>query len=563
MNNPFLYVRTLVSLRVSQFVYLIFRRFFPGRGVISQKSEPRLRLGASLTSQAAPNMPFSGTHTFRFLNQDKRFSGERMDWSCRDMPKLWRYNLHYFDYLLDSTNSLETNCYLIADWIANNPPSKEDAWEPYTVSLRIVNWIEFFKRSEDFVRKEWVESLYQQALWLEGNIEYHILANHYLKNGVALFFVGVFFDGLDADRWLRKGRRILREELEEQFLGDGGHYERSPMYHSICVMDYLNVLNLMAEYSSRISFNEKEVFESRITQALNFLAEISLPDSEIPLFNDSAFGIAHPPKLIFERACEVLDYRKPAIPCDQVAVEKPCTGYYILRCLDDMMVIDCGAIGPEYQPGHAHCDALSYELAIDGQRIIVDSGVFDYEPSPERAYARSTRAHNTVVIDGKEQSEVWGVFRVARRARPISAHIERKMNGIMIFKGSHDGYSRLSGQPIHNRRIEYDGQRTWLIKDVIEGRGVHRIESYLHVHPDFRVVKNGSRIQIIESSGRTLATIMGSDMDTKLAEVSLEKGLYFPEFGLKQENQVIVFSCSGQLPLDLSYRIEKVDPKRS
>ncbi|NJL17915.1 MAG: hypothetical protein HC938_12695 [Nitrospira sp.] len=169
------------------------------------------------------------------------------------MPKLWRYNLHYFDYLHDPARSPENKGLLITDWIQHNPPDTEDAWEPYTVSLRIVNWIKFFllqsaanpeEGNKSFPRQQWVENLYLQAVWLEQNIEYHILANHYLKNGIALFFAGAYFQGMDADRWLKKGVQILRKELDEQFLDDGGHYERSPMYHSICVTDYLDVLNL-------------------------------------------------------------------------------------------------------------------------------------------------------------------------------------------------------------------------------------------------------------------------------------------------------------------------------
>ncbi len=105
-----------------------------------------------------------------------------------------------------------------------------------------------------------------------------------------------------------------------------------------------------------------------------------------------------------------------------------------MRHLNDMMVIDCGAIGPDYQPGHAHCDTLSYELAIDGRRVIVDSGVHDYEPTQHRAYARSTPAHNTVVIDGQEQSEMWGVFRVARRARPLPAYVRQETDGRLFLR---------------------------------------------------------------------------------------------------------------------------------
>lgn len=484
------------------------------------------------------------------------------------MPKLWRYNLHYFDYLHDPQRSLESKCFLITDWIGHNPTGTEDAWEPYTVSLRIVNWIKFFlllnvdglgERSEGLLRRVWVESLYQQALWLERNIEYHILANHYLKNGVALFFAGVYFEGIDADRWRRKGLKILRSELQEQFLADGGHFERSPMYHSICLIDYLDILNLIQNSPTALSCDVADEFTGKVTAALDFLNGICLPDGAISLFNDSAFGIAPPPHQIFDYAARVIKYTPPSPSNGLVVNVFPLIGYYVCRKADDMIIIDCGSIGPNYQPGHAHCDTLSYELAIDGRRVVVDSGVFDYEPSQERAYARSTRAHNTVVVDGKEQSEIWGVFRVARRARPLQAHIDKIGDESVLFEGAHDGYMRLSGKPIHRRRISYDGQGSWIITDELEGTGLHRMESFVHIHPDFTIAEAEAGRFRIERGGEIIAIIEA----LSACRVTSEPGCYFPEFGLSCKNPVIAFSCSGEVPLQLSYRIQKARDRQT
>src|SRR5262249_26234360 len=155
-------------------------------------------------------------------------------------------------------------------------------------------------------------------------------------------------------------------------------------------------------------------------------------------------------------AKRVIGYEPPVRPTGLATYEQAESGYYVCRNGEDVMILDCGSIGPDYQPGHAHCDTLSYELAINGRRVIVDSGVFDYEPSSERAYARSTRAHNTVVVDGEDQSEIWGVFRVARRAKPLRAFFEKQLNGSIRFEGTHDGYARLVGRPIHKRHMSYD-----------------------------------------------------------------------------------------------------------
>ena len=554
MKRLLLYARTLVHLRPTQILALFRERVLPSRTQARQINGLQLRPGVGL-SPCLPRSRLPGRdHSFCFLNQEKTFPDDGIDWASKDMPKLWRYNLHYFDYLFDAGRSYDVQVHLISDWIAKNPPGNGDGWEPYTLSLRIVNWIKFFLQNDAAIQEVWLKSLYNQALWLENNVEYHILANHYLKNSVALFFAGMYFEGVDADRWIKKGLMILREELGEQFLADGGHFERSPMYHSICVIDYLDVLNLIQNSQTAIPAEETAQLRRKVTAILNFLNDICLPDNEIPLFNDSAFGIAPTPSQIFDYARRVIGYESPVKPTGLTIYEKPESGYYVCRNGEDLIIIDCGSIGPDYQPGHAHCDTLSYELAINGRRVIVDSGVFDYEPSSERAYARSTKAHNTVVVDGEEQSEIWGAFRVARRAKPLRAFCEKQVDESVMFEGAHDGYARLAGKPIHKRHMSYDGQGSWVIKDMLEGKGTHRMESYIHIHPDFQVVQSEAGIRVNEPNGSTMAIIEALEP----SHMRVEQGWYFPEFGLKRENHVIVFTCSGEIPLGLSYRIQKV-----
>lgn len=549
----FLYLRTASHLKLTQVAFQVLRRLFParlpqlGNGTILFRKRIRLLCGSISVRSSGSDADF------RFLNTTKTFSGGDIDWKSAEMPKLWRYNLHYFDYLRNDNRSLESKGHLITHWIAHNPPGTEDAWEPYTVSLRIVNWIKLFLKDPTIVQPEWLKSLSQQASWLEKNIEYHILANHYLKNGKALFFTGVFFEGQDAERWRRKGLRILTEEADEQFLADGGHYERSPMYHSICLEDYLDVLNLM---KSNPGLASQEVI-SRLTQtanrALDFLNDICLPDGEIPLFNDSAFSIAPAPDRLFEYARRVSGYERASSPPNLTVIEKSESGYFGIRKGGDMMVIDCGFIGPDYQPGHAHCDTLSYELALDGQRVIVDSGVYDYEAGARRQYARSTKGHNTISVDREEQSEIWGVFRVARRAKPIGATITELSRGRVRLEGAHDGFKRLPGQVMHKRVIDYDGHGAWTVLDKVTGMGNHRAESYVHLHPDCSTKDGRDCIEIVKKDGKFIGRleVIGK------ASIRLETGKYFPEFGIEHKNDVIMLSCSGTLPLEFGYRIIK------
>jgi uncharacterized heparinase superfamily protein len=298
------------------------------------------------------------------------------------------------------------------------------------------------------------------------------------------------------------------------------------------------------------------VFEQiahKANKALDFLNDVSLPNGEIPLFNDSAIGIAPAPVLIFDYARRVSGYKRISHPTNLAVIEKSNSGYFGMRNGGDMMIIDCGPMGPVYQPGHAHCDTLSFELTLDGRRVIVDSGVFDYEPSSERVYARSTRAHNTVMINGQEQSELWGVFRMARRAKPIVATMARLPGNGLRFEGTHDGYRRLPGQVLHKRIIEYDGCGEWTVIDEMTGIGKHEIESYIHLHPDYSAKSGEDFIEIIRKKGKAVCRleIIGT------VSIRLEAGQYFPEFGRKYENEIVVLSCFDTLPLKFGYRLSK------
>ncbi|TKB65783.1 MAG: heparinase [Nitrospira sp.] len=552
-NRLCLYLRTASHLKPTQVAFQILRRVFLSRPPQLGNDAIPLRNGMHLLCEPIPSK-FSGSDTaFLFLNATKAFCAGGIDWKSAEMPKLWRYNLHYCDYLLDTDRSLQSKRQLISHWITHNPPGTADAWEPYTVSLRIVNWVKLFLQEPEIVVPEWLNVLYQQAAWLEKNIEYHILANHYLKNGKALFFAGSFFAGTDAERWLQKGLRILIEEADEQFLEDGGHYERSPMYHSICLEDYLDVLNLMTSNPGLISQEVVDRLTEKSNTALDFLNDVCLPDGEIPLFNDSALGIAPAPACIFEYARRITGYERPSLPTNLTIIEKAESGYFVIRNDGDMMIVDCGPVGPDYQPGHAHCDTLSYELALDGQRVVVDSGVYDYEAGARRRYSRSTKGHNTISVDGEEQSEIWGVFRVARRAYPIGATIVKLSGDRVRFEGMHDGFRRLSGKVMHKRAIEYDGRGTWTVRDEVTGTGKHDVESAIHLHPDYSTKQVNDCIKILKKDGKAIVRLelVGN------ALIRVEPGRYFPEFGIEHKNEVIVLSCSGTLPLEIGYRISK------
>jgi len=171
------------------------------------------------------------------------------DWGGASLDDLRRYNLHYFDDLNaeDAERRSQWHASLIERWIDENPPAKGVGWDPYPTSLRIVNWIKWALCGNPLSIHA-LESLKLQTDYLSKRIEWHLLGNHLFANAKALVFSGLFFSGEVAERWLDTGFSIIDRQVSEQILADGGHFERSPMYHSIILEDVLDLLNITQAY---------------------------------------------------------------------------------------------------------------------------------------------------------------------------------------------------------------------------------------------------------------------------------------------------------------------------
>jgi uncharacterized heparinase superfamily protein len=548
-----LYARTLRHLKARQVADQLRRRLLPRRSPAAPRDVGWRGLHPT-TPFLAPPEPAFAPGTIRFLNDARPFSPDAPDWAAAAAPKLWRYNLHYFDYLHWRAFAAGTGARLVEDWIARVQPGPGDAWEPYPVSLRVVNWLKYLALpGAEEPPQRWLDSLALQLVTLEHDLEYHLLANHLLKNAKALALGGLFLAGVAAERWRRPGLALLAAQADEQFLPDGGHFERSPMYHCIGLEDLLDVLNVAAAAPGLVDEAEYARLQAAAARALRFLGTIRGGDGEIPLFNDSAFGIAPP-------AAALLDYGRRVL--GKVADESrsagfvriclPDTGYFGYRDGGDSLIVDCGPVGPDYQPGHAHCDTLSYELYLDGRRVIVDSGVHDYEIGPLRQYLRSTAAHNTVALDDAEQSEIWGAFRVARRARPLRAELGSWEEGRLRFSGTHDGYARLPGRVCHEREIVMEPPHRWRINDRLQGAGTHRGASFIHLHPELDAVPEKDGAVLIVHGERPVVRIVPRGGVLKRLS-----GWYCPEFGRCHRNIVLFIEISGNLPLEFGYVLER------
>jgi uncharacterized heparinase superfamily protein len=555
LREPGLYFRTVRHLKLSQFYYLVVRRLLP-----TPAFRPAAVGKVSRNLEVKDWLPLCQPHNlnneFRFINETRSFDPDNVDWLCEEEKKLWRYNLHYFDFLQWDCFSVELKDKLINSWIENCPMNQWISWDPYAVSLRIVNWIKYFgtfPETKD-IPAHWLESLLNQARWQAKNMEYQILANHLIKNAKALVFAGLFFDCEQSKKLLKLGCNVMLRQVREQFMADGGHFERSHMYHLIVTEDYLDLLNLASHHDLPLSDDDLSEIRGIISEAIEYYADLCAGDDELQLFNDSTFGIVASSQEFLaygERVLGTLTADRSMAP---FAVSKAATGYYGYRNAGDSFLLDCGAVGPDYQPGHAHCDALSFDLCIDGQRVIVDSGNYTYEHITMRYENRQTAGHNTVRVDEEEQSEVWERWRVGRRAYPISANLTDMKEGKLSFTGSHDGYQRLSGNVVHERQADLDIVGRWQITDRISGKGDHLLESYLHLHPDVEPVPLEDGAYELLANGHSIARL---EIDSGV-EISVEASVWCPEFGVMIENKVLVMRRQTELPAQMGYTISKL-----
>jgi uncharacterized heparinase superfamily protein len=474
--------------------------------------------------------------SFEFQNLPRQL-GWPPEWEAPGLPALWRYHLHYFDDLwsLDFADARA----LALDWIGRHRlRAGAVGWDAYPISLRLLNWCGYFFGRErertaadpDFEARLW-HSLWLQAEWLRRHPEWHLLGNHLLENAVALAFCGSCFEGDAARSWLRAGRELLRHELPEQILPDGGHFERSPMYQARAFYVLMALLDAGAE-------EVRELVEAPLERMGRALASLCHPDGGIALLNDSALGAQPATGELLAWWSRVAGRAPPVAPLGPFAL--PETGYYGAReAAGHYLVCDAAPIGPDHLPGHAHGDIFSFELSLGGRRVVVDAGVFGYEADERRRFARSTRAHNTVEIDGEDQCEFWAAFRVARRGRPRDVVFGRRPGGFAL-EGWHDGYARLAGAPRHARRFAWHADGVLLVRDQVLGRRCARACSRLHLHPDCRVEQiAGAAARVAHLGGAFQVRFAGP------GTLRVEDSRHFPGFGRELASQALAFDAEG------------------
>lgn len=525
LKKCLLYFHTLRYLKIGQIVWRVRYRFGPR--IPAQCYSATLAEKTGQWQEWRKNgLSYHGEGKFTLLNLQYKAT-EASDWNDENVPKLALYNLHYFDGLNSPDADQDSLSELVDQWIAQNPVDKGNGWEPYPLSLRMVNWVKWWMNSDRVPSDSWIKSLSYQMSALEQQLEYHILGNHLFANAKAMVFSGCYLKGLQASRCLRKGKQILIEQLKEQVLKDGGHFELSPMYHGIILEDILDLINLGNAYPNKLDKALMSLLKSKAVLMLDWYRKMSHENGEPAFFNDSANGIAKPYPLL-RRYGLSLDI----LPREENDVHLKHSGYISYRQGDLQLMMDVANVGPDYLPGHAHADTLSLELSLGQQKLLVNSGTSEYGISEERQRQRGTAAHSTLAIRKENSSEVWGGFRVARRARVKVLKAEASDKQLLV-EASHNGYRRLKGLPVHKRRVECQGRKL-TISDQVSHTQEHAVVSY-HLHPDVTVNKDISGRYQFYRQKTLLATCK-----ILHGEGSLEEGSYHPEFGVSVANQKLM-----------------------
>ncbi|MDA9014267.1 heparinase II/III family protein [Porticoccaceae bacterium] len=469
-----------------------------------------------------------------FLNHTKKLDLPA-DWNNESPSKLWVYNLHYFEDLLSDNAEEKHNFHLqlLTSWVDQNPVGFGNGWEPYPTSLRIVNILKAWLGGLELDKKLF-SSVFSQASFLSNDLEKHLLGNHYFVNLKALLFAGVIFKNT---RWLSIAEKGLLTEIPEQILEDGANFELSPMYHSLILVDMLDMFNLSRAYPSQVPGILVSQLEYYIPKMLAFMEAMAHPDGGVSFFNDSADEIA-PAKAKIESYGEMLGFKTNRLDLSKTKiVDNSKSGYICATSAGNKLIFDTAAIGPDYIPAHAHADTLSFELSLGKERVFVNSGTSEYGLGESRQNQRKTKSHNTVEIDEKDSSQIWSGFRVAKRARIIRKHHEINSEDTIICVGEHDGYIQTFGGCTHTRIINL-GKNRLTVNDTVSGNFANA-SSYFHFHPDLNVYFEQN---ILNVNG--LNFLMCSDLSDH--SHTLFDSTYHPEFGITRKNKVLSIDFKGR-----------------
>ncbi len=482
-----------------------------------------------------------------------------------DIRYLWELSRHSHLVTLAQAYALSGNARYcgvlqqhLESWFTSCPcgmgPNWSSALEP---AVRLINWSvawqflggvssPLFEDAEGArFRQRWLDSVFQHARFVRGHFSLYSSANNHLIGEAAGLYVAAITwpHWPHARTWQAQAKAILEREALSQNTLDGVNREQAVSYQQF-ELDLL-LYALLAGKANGDKFSA--AFESRIQAMMEYLASIIDVGGNIPMFGDSddglvvklaqgsnycryrsvlatgailfrrrdfkakAGGLDDKARWLFgpgaDSAFRQLDGASVQLPVRRAF---PAGGYYILGCdfeteNEIRLVADAGPLGYQAIAAHGHADALAFTLSVGGKEFLIDPGTYTYHTQgPWRQYFRGTAAHNTVRVDGTDQSRSGGNFMWLSKA-DAGCSLWRPSPECDIFEGWHDGYMQLPDPVMHRRRITLEKHlRRVVIEDSLQMSKAHEIELFFHCSERCRVdpFEHGYRLS---QPGRTLS----------------------------------------------------------
>jgi len=469
-------------------------------------------------------------------------------------------------------------------WHAENPYPVGINWaSSLEVAFRSLSWLwTYFLVADSPVmpadfRHDWLHAQAINGRHIERYLSTYFSPNtHLLGEAVALLFLGTLCGELpSAQRWKERGWEIILRESQRQVRTDGFYFEQSTYYHVYALDFFLHAAVLASANGLSLPAEFERTLE-KMLEALVLLSRAGVP----PSFGDDDGGRVFDPArnttehlldplatgaVLFGRAdfkfvagglreetlwllgeAGVAEWERiDATPPKRNSAALLDSGLYLMPTRSNcQLVVDAGPLGA-LAAGHGHADALSVCVISNGHGLLIDSGTLEYVgPGSERNVLRGTGAHNTLRVDGAGQADVQGPFSWS----PLpNAKAEQWIQGksFDLFVASHDGYSRLTDPVIHRRWIFSLKDNFWLIRDVAEGEGRHRLEISWHFGPEIQVQKEN--VFGVRNADDKLAVLTAGGHGWSEEG---HKDWCSPRYGQKQSNLVVNFAATAELPAE-------------
>ena len=421
---------------------------------------------------------------------------------------------------------------------------------------------------------------------------------HLLGEAVALLYIGILCPEIpEAVQWRRWAWNVVVNESARQVRPDGVYFEQTLYYH-VYALDLFLFARFLAD---RNGFVIPEAFDDTLGRMLEFLFAVCEGGTPEGFGDDDGGRVFNPRRNRIEHMTDPLalgaaeyqrqDWGTMSGPTEEAiwifgdAAVQFCSGdppkltagtrdfeaggVYLIRDTEpfpQQLMIDAGPMGAA-TCGHGHADALSVRLSLDGHRCLIDPGVYSYmSAGDERVRFRGTAAHNTLRVDGVDQSISEGPFNWSSKT---TTKTRQWLIGELfeLFEGQHDGYHRLPDPVLHRRLVFHVKGAFWFLRDLAEGTQPHLLETFWHYHPEFGVTSQSGRVTaslvLPDSNGQQRNT----NLHFLLAESSvwnaeIQTGEISPVYGVKQEASTVRVHATVPLPVECAVLLVPLTAER-